>query len=340
MIKNELCVFYSFRFICSMMVLLYHAGVMENGSYFVTFFILLSGFFSVYTYKEKDLGVSIKYMLCRMKKFFPIHILAFICSIPLFVDTLCCYAVEKRILVTLCYNTFLQALVPQADFYFAYNGVEWTMSVLCWCYLVTPLTINILKKIKIDSWKKFLVIVSVVYVFEVVYICIFKNYENYVWICGVNPLFRFWDYFIGCCLGCLYINLGEQDKNKSSFTQVLVLILVFIIYVNVIPKLNPAYCWSLVMTPVSVLIIIVFAMMESQKGFLCNLLANKYFVSLGKRSFEIYMLHLIVLRYIQMFGNCNIYVNALLVVSVTLVLSYICHYFLGRKNKQSNQLSK
>lgn len=42
--KKEIPVFYSFRFICSLMVVLFHVGLSDVGGYFVSFFIVLSVF--------------------------------------------------------------------------------------------------------------------------------------------------------------------------------------------------------------------------------------------------------------------------------------------------------
>lgn len=77
---KKIPVLYSIRFICCLMVFLFHAGVSETGGYFVTFFIVLSGFFAIYTLKDSEDNkiIDIKYLLHKIIKFYPVHIIAFI----------------------------------------------------------------------------------------------------------------------------------------------------------------------------------------------------------------------------------------------------------------------
>lgn len=337
--QRELPIFYSFRFLCSIMVFLFHARVIGNiGGDFVTFFIVLSGFFAIYTFRDTYLTTphteGIKYLLRKLKKFYPLHIVAFLLALPLSINMLRNYGLKKGLLVTLAYNTYTQSFLPIEDFNFAFNGVEWTMSVLCFCYLLTPLIVRFLQKLTPFNTRRFCILLVAVYLIELIHVSYFKTNENCVWYCSINPFFRIFDYFVGCALGYLYKHSQRRinsNRVKGSIIQFITILFSVIILTCIIPQVNTAYRWSLIMMPLSVLIIWIFAFRQDESIF------NSFFnhpilVSLGKVSYEIYMLHLLVLNYLQRIGLFTGLAYVASAFVITLVLSFILHYLFSKKS--------
>lgn len=335
--QRELPIFYTFRFICCLMVFLYHAKICGSiGGDFVTFFIVLSGFFAIYTFKDSYLTAPLldgpQYLFRKLKKFYPLHIIAFLLSLPLSIGTFQEYNFSKTLLITLAYNTYTQSFFPDGAYYFAFNGVEWTMSVLCFCYLMTPLIVRLLKKIHITTLKGFFFLAITIYIIQFIYVFIFKTNENCVWFCSINPLFRILDYFIGCSLGYFY-NHSKRHINTNlvtgSLIQLSTLACVIVVCTYFIPRVNTAYRWSLIMTPLSVIIILVFAFRQDASIF-SNLFHHKIFVTLGKVSYEIYILHLLILNYLQRTGLFTGYIYAGVALLLTLICSFFLHHLLSR----------
>jgi len=336
--QRELPIFYSFRFLCSIMVFLFHARVIGSvGGDFVTFFIVLSGFFAIYTFRDTYLTIpyqeGFKYLLRKLKKFYPIHIVAFVLALPLSINTLREYGFQKGLLVTLAYNTYTQSFIPMGDFNFAFNGVEWTMSVLCFCYLMTPLIVRFLQKIPSFNAKRFCILLAVVYLIEFIHVSYFKTNENCVWYCSINPFFRIFDYFVGCALGYWYKHSQRHvntNRIKGTIIQLVTILVTFIMLTQVIPQVNTAYRWSLIMMPLSVLIIWIFAFRQDESLFNC-LFNHPILVELGKISYEIYMLHLLILNYMQRIGIFSGLIYVAFSFVITLVLSFVLHSLLSKK---------
>lgn len=115
------------------------------------------------------------------------------------------------------------------------------------------------------KYKAFIVMIFILFI-EAIYIFIFKNNINYTWFCGVNPLFRVLDYFLGAVCAFSWIRLTNNGKQNSrkymSFLEVLVVGLVILIYFVVTPRLPAYYNWSLVWATISVIVITVFKFEE------------------------------------------------------------------------------
>ena len=208
------------------------------------------------------------------------------------------------------------------------------MSVLCFCYLMTPYIMKLLPKLNLTSFKKFLLVFAIIYTIEILYVLMFQNNELCVWICSINPLFRILDYFTGCCLGKLYLHSNKDNcKNQTlhSIVQILTVIFLLFAFIFLIPNAKTAYRWSLIMTPLSIITIFIFAFAFTE-GIISKLLNNKILISLGKISYEIYIFHLIILRYLSAAGLFHGYTLVFLAFLMTLISSVTFHQLVSKNN--------
>lgn len=64
----------------------------------------------MYTFNEERVFArgqsSCRYLLRKVKKFYPLHIAVFIGAVPLWTDALATYDLKKRLLITLAYNSY------------------------------------------------------------------------------------------------------------------------------------------------------------------------------------------------------------------------------------------
>ena len=92
------------------------------------------------------------------------------------------------------------------------------------------------------------------------------------------------------------------------------------------------------MTPLSIITILVFAICFTN-GFISKLLDNKLLIMLGKVSYEIYILHLIILRYLQLTELFNGYIFVIVAFIITLAASFFFHKQLSTSLRKATKNS-
>ena len=68
-------------------IFLFHSGLLLKGTFPVTFFFMLSGFVLYYSYSNRietmNFNERINWIIKRMKKLYPVHLITFIMSIAI-----------------------------------------------------------------------------------------------------------------------------------------------------------------------------------------------------------------------------------------------------------------
>ncbi len=133
-----------YRFIASFFLVFFHYGrntVLSESVFFigtVIFFFVLSGYVLTLGYSEKEI-VFLKYFKARIYRIAPVYFLG------LFIAALLqAYPVSKRAFLFSLF--FLQAWFPPAPNMI--NGQAWYLSALIFLYLIFPLILLIIKRIK------------------------------------------------------------------------------------------------------------------------------------------------------------------------------------------------
>ena len=125
--------------------------------------------------------------------------------------------------------SLLQSWFPTEEYVFAFNGVGWFLSSLFFCYLLTPLAIKCLKRLKNHAFVGLVMCVVLRYVY--VYTFRFWGDGNTFLYTNVFPPYRFFEYFAGMCLGLLYKQ--NPDRHQNSLIQVCgIAVFAFMLYVN------------------------------------------------------------------------------------------------------------
>jgi peptidoglycan/LPS O-acetylase OafA/YrhL len=130
----------SLRFFAAMMIVFHHA---ENHLGFgpppvnlgqgVSFFFVLSGFILAYVYPSLDTpGAVKKFWRARVARIWPAHLAALALALILFDFS------AGSPLILLTNVLMLHAWVPMSAFYFNYNGPSWSISTELFFYLVFP----------------------------------------------------------------------------------------------------------------------------------------------------------------------------------------------------------
>lgn len=318
----------SFRFFAAFLVYLWHVGYLseyQTGYIGVAFFYVLSGFILTYSYHNRLTNQKesiIIFYIARIAKIYPLHILTFSLSIPIIFLTDAVVNV-KLALSGLIHLLLLQSYVPKDGFIFMFNGVAWSISNELFFYLLFPLLLLFL--IKFRNKTKLLTGIGLLW-FVILIGMSFHEAKVDEWFAYIFPVVRIIEFIVGMGVGLAFVSISNSAQNvklninKSTLIEAgsLILLMIAIIFSVYVPQ---SLRFGLYYVPFMALIIFVFAF---QKGYISKLLSNRKLVFLGEVSFSFYMIHNLVLRYLDIAGlshSISIYVGFI----VSLVLSMVLY---------------
>ncbi|TBL62447.1 acyltransferase family protein [Hafnia paralvei] len=293
----------SLRFFAAFGVFLHHLGILNqskipmvqefakyffNGYTGVTFFYVLSGFIINYSFKRHIEGGRFDYkdfIVFRVCRLFPVHLLALFIVLSIFGYFINFYAVDKLALLS---NIFLvNSFIPDTAYYFSFNPVSWSISCELFFYIAFCFLVRF-------STHKLLLLLLVIQVFNVYYLFNPPEFVSGHWIFYVNPLFRVCDFIIGMLLCRFFLQTNfSPSKKLGSAMEILSLFFVALtmyISTNYIEDMNIRYDFLFI--PCMTFLVMAFSF---NSGVVSKLLSNKILILLGEASFSFYMLHWMVI---------------------------------------------
>lgn len=292
----------SLRFVAAVLVYLWHVNVLtqyQTGYLGVSFFFVLSGFILTYTYKEKFSTIRnenlFHFYLARFAKIYPVHLLMFLLAVPIVILT--SSTINLRLMIYGVINLSLMQSFTATPFTF--NGVSWSISDEMFFYAVFPFVLYTLLRNPI--FKKTFAIIAVM--------CVIWGVSNYVigsyqakiddWVVYSFPPVRIIDFIMGVLLGLAFINHAPSSKESKPYTYTVLEMVTLLVLIGVVmysPNVTQSLRFSVYFLPFWSLLIYVFAL---QRGYISRLLSNRLLVFLGEVSFSFYMVHGLVLRYLN-----------------------------------------
>ena len=271
-----------FRFIGAISVIIFHTArntdfynkipiLFQNGSIWVYFFFVLSGFMLTYSYSDKEVNIK-KFYLTRLFKFYPTYIFSLLL---LFV-----YSIKYK--EKLVYSIFMiQSLIWGKATDQNYNYSAWYLSVLAFLILLFPFFLKLLKKFpKYSIYSAILLSAYTYYTY-----LIFNKYSDnsYIYhLINYFPLMHIASFLLGMVLSYKLKNIST--KKYFSF-----LIIFYFAFLMLFIQYNKVILYSSTVISVSFIPLITFLFLD--KGFFSNFMGNKIFVYLGSLSYSMYILH-------------------------------------------------
>lgn len=333
----------SIRFICAVLIFLYHLPFFDYPqlvaidarilSYFfspLTFFFILSGWALTNTYYEKVLHKTFnirKYFEKRLLRLYPIHIITLLLSIPLVLAT----RQELSLNITLANIFLIHAFIPSAAYLFSYNPVSWSLSVFLFLYIIFPY-IQIIFASFDQFIRKYALVIALLFVFGLglyVYLTNFTDPLPYAY--DFSPFERLIDFMVGVCI---YFIVNEI-KNKEKINQTLLTFIEFIAVSLIIAA--HWYAYVIPMKYVRDLYFIlpwatIIGVFSFSHGFFSKILSWKPLVTLGSISLEFFLTATLSIEWVYLFLAHKIQMNSLqkgiVAFFVTIVTSFILHYVL------------
>lgn len=304
-------------------IYLFHSGLLLKGTFPVTFFFMLSGFVLYYSYRNKIKQLSIKqnmqWVISRMKKLYPIHLITFAMSIAIRWEWLSKFKTTD-ILVKAILNIFLlQSLSPQNVF--SFNGLSWFLSTTFILYIMAIPLIILIKNIK-SIKPQYIIFLILVFQNIIIFINNNKGYELNLY---TSPFFRVFDFIIGMLIAKLFIsNVDKESKDKSYSLYELEIVCIFcMMYIfTLFDWVKIEYGLSYY-SPIFALGIYIIA---HEKGVISKILCNNIFQDIAEFSFEFYMVHeliLIVFRHIFVDLHYHWLVNNIIISIPSFIVSIL-----------------
>lgn len=357
--KKQISSFQGLRAIAILLILFSHLasyipcilplGLGVNG---VSVFIMLSGFCSYYAYENKWLSLPsfsdiMSYLKKKLAKFYPLHVLTFILTIPiellLIQNTLlqttlpeCLAALAKKGLLNLL---LIHSFIPSQDIYFSFNQTSWYLSDTLFFCLCTPFVLFFVQKC--NTKKLFAGFGSLFILQTIITLCFYRTSYAHAFL-YISPLYRVLEYVQGCLLARFFLLHPHalSDKTSCSLAEIVSSGL-FLIAILLFPHVPVGINYSIFYIPFTAFLLWSFAF---DGGILSHLFQLLPFRFIGNISFEIFLVHLVIFRYLALFRPWLPFLNdtlyALLAATLAIIASWLTHRFLSflasfRGHKQS-----
>ena len=260
----------------------------------VELLLMLSGFLIGYKYfdffqtnnKIKD---SFLFVWAHLKKFYLPFLLTSVICIGLLYTDFHFYFQNKFNLIR--YFTLTHPWSGASITTFIFNPVAWFLGVLLFCYFLAPKTLALIGKIKTPRGllTTAILIMLLKIIAEYVLITHYKI-EDETYFFYLFPPYRFLEFFIGLCLGTLFLK-----HSKVFYNQYLDVFQIFaiLIYFGII--LSTTWIRA-VYTPLTALLIFFFA--YHQTDFI-RLIKNKVLLFFAELNLYFYLTHWWVIMFIR-----------------------------------------
>jgi len=339
------------RAIAALMIIFSHRGGYlppllnyELGANGVSIFIMLSGFVAYYSHnndysKVPSLKYTLQYTYKKIKKFYPLHFVTFVCVIPLEYlavklllpeADLTCHLLEmaKRAAANL---SLTHSFFPEQSYYFSYNQTSWYLSDTLFFCLLTPLIVYLIciipKKLKkIGTVVNLIIFISCILIQLLIGLLLY-NTEFAHAILYINPLYRIFDYIEGCII-CFFF-LKYKNKLNKAIINLLQIISVCCFTVFVLSwkhfPVGLAYCVVYTIPTAFLLFSLAY-----DTGIISKILKIKVLQFLGEISFELFLIHLVVFRYFDVICNhlppIHIAFHTIIPVCLAILVSAAIHF--------------
>ena len=307
--------------------MLYYVLFKSPGVWGVSVFFVLSGFLMTYSYWNRPIGKKFKdsflFMIRKIRKLYPLHLLMLLAGSVywLMMQRETISGILKKLAITV---PLIQTWFPVG--YQGINSVAWYLSACVFLYFCFPCLLGFIKRI--ENIKLLFAVISGIFIIQLLigYGVFRYTLIDMKWITYCHPVFRLGDFTIGGFMASLYIKRKASAGPKRSVSKlwgsVLEMISVALsiatcIFYTYSSDESVWYTYTCLFIPSSVLLVYVFSM---GSGIISGLLTNRFTLWLAAISPYAFLIHRLVIYYLQAFTKYIIHcesVNILMVIVVS-----------------------
>ena len=331
------------RLISCIAVLLYHLNILKGGFLAVCVFFVLTGYLSfVSAYNRENFSIK-NYYISKLKNIYlPFVLVVFISVFVIsLIPSINWVNLKPETTSTIFgYNNFWQ-LSASLDYFARHVDSPfmhfWYVAILLQFELIFPLIFIGIKKFNEKYSKNIILIILVSLSLIGTSYFIYSSFTNNIMFVYYNTLTRIFSIVYGLTLGyitCYYKKMipGKLIKYKNIvFYSYLIILIISFFVVDSNSKLYFAY---MILASIISCRLIEYGTIE--ENIKLNIF-DKIIKSLSKVSYEIYLIQYPVIFLFQELG-INYTYSLLLIIGITIMLSYIIHYSIDYKDKSFNDI--
>lgn len=293
---------HALRFVFIMLIVVSHivgSSFDFGGDCGVSFFFVLSGFVLSLAYGDSIERGQFKpsaFISRQLSKFYPLHLLTLVAFVLLDIR-LGHYYDWQHLMPSIL---LVQSWIPDDEYFFAANGSSWFLCDILFFYLLFRLAYLWLRRMPLIRLGILAIVVSIVYLtfaFMIPLECVNS-------ILYVAPWTRLLDF----CLGILLCRFYDSDKGRQwakalsgrnatpwELLSIVLLVSSFYAYGLLTPRLRCVALFWLVIPP----FLLFYSYADKGHGRVTRCLQHPLLQWLGGISFEIYLVHMLVLRIVN-----------------------------------------
>lgn len=260
----------------------YHAGLLPNGQFPVTFFFMVSGF-GIYMARhgqpDEQLNgrENLRWMLGKFRYFYAVHLLLFAISIPIRWDEL--WQLPHLGIRALLHLTLLQSWAPPLTY--GFNGVAWYLSALLFVY---PVAFWLVRKVR-STRHGLLWTIALAAVHLLSNEAFLRGFQILYQEPYFNPLYRMLEVTLGM-FAARYLLAENEKRTGGTLMELLTVMLIGGLYLCGLGQWRGSQPGMY-----GIAFFLAICVYGQQKGALSRLLCTRPFQWLAQYGFEFYMVH-------------------------------------------------
>lgn len=288
----------------------------------------MSGFLTVYNHYEDDELSAKKQITKILEKCYPLHLLTFFLAIPFTMKDL--FKPNIGTWIGSFLNIILvQSWIPKSSVYFSNNSVSWYLSTYLFLMLISPFVIKWLKRLN----SKYIIGLLVLNLSIQIALVLFSgNYSWAHWVIYIFPITRALDFISGGGIALLLMRVNISKRMYCMFLFFGITVSIMVLSITTQIAVNSLFLVAIWSLPVYAIIVGLFGLKNN--NIIISLFQNRFVLYLGRISLELFLIHQLVIRYVETFARklClmspNVYIIAFL---VSLIGATVLHAYKFRR---------